>query len=104
MRHLYGKRWEQEHGPEINHAWRSALMSMTPEEAALGYKQCMRSGDEHPCTLPAFLYRVSQALAMQKPVPVHKALPEPKEKRKERAAKASEYLTEARKLIAGKQT
>ena len=100
MRHLYGKRWEQEHGAEINHAWRNALLSMTPEEATLGYKACMKSGDEHPCTLPAFVYRVKCALLSNKPVaPITRRLPEPKETRKERAAKASEYLEEARQKL-----
>ena len=84
--------------------WRRELLSMTPDEAALGWKACKDSADTKPCTLPSFMYRVKCALQASKPLsPVTRRLPEPKEARKERAEKASEYLEDARRKL-GKPT
>ena len=101
MRQLYGRRWITEHGERIseNLAWRKALESMTPDEAALGWKACRDSGDEHPCTLPMFLGRVSAALRAAKPTKVYKALPESKERRTERMERASEHVERLREKL-----
>ncbi len=97
---LYGSRWYKEHGADINSPactiWRNELLTMSPEEAAMGWRACKRSGDEFPCTMPQFTKRVLDAICARKRPNVHKALPEPGTKRKERAATAAEYLKDAR--------
>ncbi len=100
---LYGSRWYQEHGEDIHSpacaVWRAELASMTPSEAAAGWRACKASGDSRPCTIPQFVRRVSEALKSQVQPPVHRVLPEPKAKRQERAAKATEYLEKMREIL-----
>lgn len=104
MSALYGRSWVQDHGEDINGdtctLWRAELMSMTPAEAALGWKACKASGDTRPCNMPMFTKRVSEALRAGKRPEVYKALPEPKGKRLERAAAAKEHLRGVRGLLA----
>lgn len=78
MRALYGHRWTQEWGPELHPLWERELRSVTPDEAALGWRACRKSGDEWPPTLPVFFNRVSEALKwQQRHDGVHQALPAP---------------------------
>lgn len=77
MTGLYGRSWRTEHGDTLPAVWRAQLESMTPEEAALGWKACRASGDTRPCTLPQFMARVSEALKAKVRPSVHRALPEP---------------------------
>lgn len=62
MSALYGKRWTDEWGPEPHPLWKSELSSMTPAEAAIGWRACRASGDQWPPTLPVFLDRVKAGL------------------------------------------
>ena len=79
MTGLYGRNWMTEHGDEMPAVWRAELMSMTPDEAALGWKACKASGDAKPPTLPQFVYRVKYAIQANKPaIPEYKPLPAPK--------------------------
>lgn len=78
MAGLYGQRWFKDYGLEPSESWVMELASMTPEEAALGWKACRESGDAHCCTVPKFTMRVKEALASRRPiVPMHKTLPAP---------------------------
>lgn len=87
---LYGRRWYEEYGETITVIWANELMSMTPTEAAMGWKACKESGDTHPVTLPLFLQRVSDALKAERRPPIYRAAPE------ERSSKvAPEAFTEA---------
>lgn len=79
MKDLYGEKpWTEKHGETMNKVWRAELMSMTPQEAALGWRACKSSGDEFPCNLPTFIARVKNALASRRPIiPEYKPLPAP---------------------------
>ena len=78
MVELYGRRWKTEHGDAISEVWRREIMSITPDEAVMGWRVCRDSGDEYPCTLPQFMFRVKYALQRDKPAaPEHKPLPTP---------------------------
>ncbi len=107
MRQLYGRAWFQDHGENLlpteatsgNLAWRKSLESMTPNEAALGWKACGNSGDTKPCTLPQFVKRVSDALRARKRPEVYKALPEGKERRLERMTSAQKYVKAMREKL-----
>lgn len=78
MKALYGKRWTDEWGPEPHPLWRSELESMTPAEAAMGWRACRNSGDNWPPTLPVFVKRVTEALKAQRQRDdTYQALPSP---------------------------
>lgn len=67
MTSLYGRQLIEDYGDRPNKAWLEALSSMTPREAALGYKACKASGDNWSPKLPLFIKRVSDALKSQAP-------------------------------------
>lgn len=74
---LYGRQWYSEHGPNPE-SWATELASMTPNEAALGWKACRASGDAYPCNVPTFVKRVNDALSAKRPIiPEYKPLPAP---------------------------
>lgn len=78
MTELYGSDWKNKNGPVMPDLWKAELMSMTPNEAALGWNACKASGDTRPCNLPMFTRRVSEALASRRPIiPEYKPLPAP---------------------------
>jgi len=79
MMDLYGEKpWTERHGETMNKVWRASLLSMTPAEAAMGWRACRSSGDAFPCNVPTFVARVKNAIASRRPIiPEYKPLPAP---------------------------
>lgn len=92
---LYGRSWRTEHGDYMSPVWRAGLMSMTPDEAALGWKACKSSGDTKPCTFPQFVDRVKSAITSSRPtIPMYKPLPAPPRNVEAAMAKATKEVAE----------
>ena len=88
-----GVGWYETYGERIPRAWLDSIYTMTPEEAKAGCKELRKKELYGLPTLADFEQACKRALMRDKPVaPVTRKLPEPKEKRKERMSKASEYV------------
>ncbi len=74
---IYGQRWVREYGSTMDVVWEAELLSMTPDEALLGWQACKVAGDREPCTLSQFTRRVADALKARKRPEPYKPLPAP---------------------------
>lgn len=63
---IYGRRWIEEYGADPHPVWVADLRSMTPAEAGIGWRACVKSGDKYVPTLPVFLERVRDGLREHK--------------------------------------
>lgn len=78
MTAVYGTRWVDTYGSEPNAVWCAELASMTPAEAAMGWRACKAADDDYVPTMGKFLSRVKTALQTQKQrTETYQALPSP---------------------------
>lgn len=76
MTAVYGTRWVETYGSEPDAVWRAELASMTPAEAAMGWRACKAADDTYVPTMGKFLSRVKTALQTQKQrTDIYQALP-----------------------------
>ena len=54
---IYGRRFAEEHGSEINPTWRETIGAMSFERISKTLDICLNAGDAHPVTLSLFIKR-----------------------------------------------